>query len=799
MKRSIAVMLAVLLILQLTACGAGKNTEAETTEEPVTSTEAETTTEEETTSEEETTTEEETTEPEPDPLDAYKENEFFRMILNSYTYGRDYTSLYAKYGSSVTIADVIEDAETGFAYIEADGERHLLGLDFLSMAMICNTRPAGKYATEDDVYAAWWRLYVQRWNYLMPEIPLYANDYYCVYNVKLGGVKEHPVTAVWSVLDALVEWTSSDGSITIGSTTKATGQFRYPFFGNTATNAADKDISQLVNGLETVSRTKNAGYVWNNTVVREHSETENEDGTVTCTIKLWDDLKFSDGSRITAKDYLAFPMVFYSPLGEAASGRQDSGAIYAGWDEYLAYTGPADGKGSKVFSGIRMIDDLTFSLTVSKEYVPSFYDMAMISLQPYYAAMWLGGAEIRDDGEGCYLTDDFYAKNADGTYVTAEHIKHAATDTSGKAYAEYPYSGPYFIMSFNESDGTVKLTKNVYFKGNYQGTKPSIGSVTYRLLTAKREMIELGNGSLDFAGGISGAAAIADAVNTANKDKNLDTIKYRRAGYGKLGFRCDFGPTQFTEVRQAIAYLLDRQTIAAKYTGGYGGLVDGPYYEGSWMYSLAKAQGLSLNAYTASEEKARKLLEEGGWVYDKDGNDYVSGLRYKRIPAEIMDEFGEDFSSIDGEYKITRVGDYFYMPLVINWFGTTPSDFTEYLEPYLKARKSFANCGIYLIGQLGSIETLQEELFQRALYGNYDGMPKYGAFVFSTKLESAMYDYSFNLTVDPQLYDDLSSYFLKDPADIFWIGDRKPAPVPDGTPENSGEELLESEEVPAGN
>ena len=306
MKKFFAAALALLLILQLAACGGkpGKTSEVETTTREAT-TEAETTTQEATTRE--VTTEEEPTEPEPDPLEIYWDSEFAAMVLDRYNYGRDYESLYESFGRDVTIADVTEDPETGFAYLEVGDEQYLLGLDFLSMAMIYNTEPVGGYATPEDVYAAWWRLYVQRWNYLMPEIPLYANDYYCVYNTKLSGVKEHPVTAAWSLLDALIEWNSSDGTITIGSATKASGQFRYAYYGNEATNTADIAVSQLVNGLETVSHTKNSGYVWNPTVVKEHLETLNEDGSMTYTITIHDDLKFSDGSRITAKDYLAFP------------------------------------------------------------------------------------------------------------------------------------------------------------------------------------------------------------------------------------------------------------------------------------------------------------------------------------------------------------------------------------------------------------------------------------------------------------------------------------------------------------
>ena len=31
-----------------------------------------------------------------------------------------------------------------------------------------------------------------------------------------------------------------------------------------------------------------------------------------------------------------------------------------------------------------------------------------------------------------------------------------------------------------------------------------------------------------------------------------------------------------------------------------------------------------------------------------------------------------------------------------------------------------------------------------------------------------MYDYAFNMTIDPSMYDDYSQYYIKDLADIYW-------------------------------
>ena len=129
--------------------------------------------------------------------------------LKNKEYGVDYVSLYSKFGKETSIADVEEDPETGFAYITKDGVKYELGLDFLSMAMVYNTSPEGTdYASEDDVYVQWWKLYIQRWNALLPEVPLYSNEYYDLYNAKIKGVEEFQTNPYWDPASALIDWTS---------------------------------------------------------------------------------------------------------------------------------------------------------------------------------------------------------------------------------------------------------------------------------------------------------------------------------------------------------------------------------------------------------------------------------------------------------------------------------------------------------------------------------------------------------------------------------------------------------------
>ena len=687
--------------------------------------------------------------------------------INGKEYGVDYTSLYSQFGKDTTIADVTEDEETGLCYIEKDGVEYELGLDFLSMAMVYNTQVVDGWDTEDDVYATWWRYYMQRWNYLMPEIPLYANEYYDLYNAQIKGTDEHPTNPYWSPAAALIDWTSEkeDNSIILGHTTDLSGKFRYATFGGTNPGAADLDVQNLSTGLETVATTKEGGFEWNPTVVKSHEETMNEDGTRTYTVTIYDDLKLSDGTPVTVKNYVVFPMVFSSPVGVAAAGKDhQAGMTLEGFKTFNTYDG-TEGSGTKELAGLRMIDDYTYSITVSADYANYFYAISYAGLSAYDVSLWIGDADVKDDGNGVYFTDDFYAKEGD-KYVMADHIVTASQNTD----TTYPYSGPYVVKSYDSADKSAVLELNPNFKGNYEGVKPTIAKVVYKKIVSSTQLEDLKAGTLDVIAGITGGDETNEALALADgSDGKYVYTHYSRAGYGKLGFRADYGPAQFTEVRQAIAYCMDRAKFAKDFTGGYGGVVDGPYYSGSWMYKAAVDQGMILNAYAPSVDSTIEVLTEGGWVYDAEGNDYVEGVRYKKIPGDIATENDINYKSKDGAYVTTKVGDDYYMPLVLNWYGTSDNPFTDQLMTGFASNDNVIAAGFNVQYTIGDFSPMLDELYQAAVYGYYSGSPMYSVFNFATGFTSAAYDYSYQMTIDPAMYDDYSAYYIKDQADIFWL------------------------------
>ncbi|NLC72532.1 MAG: hypothetical protein GX684_01990 [Ruminococcaceae bacterium] len=740
-KKLIALLLAVVMILALAACGTKPTTGGGGTETKAPTTE----------------------------VDLGKKTMSLAELKDK-EYGKDYTALYEKFGKQVTIKDVEEDAETGLAYVVIEGKKYELGMDFLSMAMVynCQVPEDSSFKSADDVYAAWWKLYIQRWNYLMPEVPLYSNEYYDVYNAQIKGVAENPTNPFWPADKALIAWESekADKDIILGSSTDLGGKFRYASFGATNPGASDLAIQELTSGLETVATTKEGGFAWNDTVVEKHEEKENEDGSKTFTITLHKDLKFSDGSPITAKNYLVSTLVFSSPVAAQAAERDHkSGLNLVGFKDHNTFTGKEGSEGTAEFAGLRLIDEYTFSATVDAEHLPYFYDISYGGFSPYDLKLWIGDNDIKDDGKGAYITEGFYAMDGD-KYTMAKHISESALNTDGK----YPYSGAFVIASYDKTDKSIILKKNENFKGNYEGLIPKIEKVTYKKIVAETQLDDLKAGGVDVLTGITGGAPTDEAITMADKSEGkFAYIHYSRAGYGKLSFRADYGPVQFPEVRRAIAYCMDRALFAKDFTGGYGGVVDGPFYTGSWMYKAAVAQGLSVNAYPTSTDSAIKELVDGGWVFDKDGKDYVSGVRYKKIAAAEATENDINFRSKDGAYTTTKVGEDYYMPLALNWYGTTPNEFTDLLVTGFMENENCKTAGFVIQSQTGDFQPMLDELYQAAIYGYYSGTPMYTCFNFATGFTSAAYDYAYNWTVDPGMYDDYSINYVKDLADIFWL------------------------------
>ena len=680
----------------------------------------------------------------------------------------DYTSVYEVIGTQVTADMVVE--KDGLAYVTVDGVEYELGMDFLSMAMVYNVATSEKFPTEEAVYNFWYKLYITRWNYLVAEVPLYSNEYYDLYNAKISNFVTTPY---WGVADAIVSASSADGKVILGSATKLSGAFRASSWGKSSPGSSDLDIENLTTGYSTLMTDTTGTYVYNMDALASIPEcVENEDGSKTYTITIKEGLKFSDGSAITAKNYIASTLANSTAVSVAAGGSGQSGKILAGFKAFHAYTGGEVAEGaSKYFSGVQLIDDYTFAVTVVADYAQYYYAYTYAAFSPTYLGLYLGENDIIVDPEtkACGLSDDFYAKETKNdveTYVMADVIT-----ANLKWNSDIPFSGPYVISNYDESALIATLTLNPYYTKDVRG-EATIETITYIEVQTATQMDKFTQGEVDVIAGITGGTETkaALAVVDANPDKYKET-HYARAGYGKMGFRGDFGATQFTAVRQAIMYTLNRPEFAQAFTGGYGTVVHGPYYEGFGAFQANKDYfAENLNTYTFSTDDAIAVLEADGWVYNVEGKAFDASkdtIRYKKLSGYELTKDNLLFKSTDGKYKTVKIDGTYYMPLVINWYGTQPNDVTDLLITNWQSTKAATETiGMYI--------TYTSCDFTSGLYGEYlqisdygwDGVAKLSCINFATGFTSAIFDYSWNWTIDPALYDDVSAYYIMDEADF---------------------------------
>ena len=577
------------------------------------------------------------------------------------------------------------------------------------------------------------------------------------------------------------------GTVILGSTTQLGGDFRFTGLGQSSANASDLDIQGLTSGYSTMELNKGGSYVWNETVVDSHSEEVIEVGggveNLKVTIKIKEGLKMSGGTEVTAANYLAYTLAMSTPVSMEGLGYNLAGQAVVGYGAFSAYDGTNDGVegASKTFSGLRLIDEYTFSIEIAgPNYYPYYYADTHGAVSPYDLGLILGdGVEVKDDGNGAYLSDSWYAKTEDPeakySYNKASHLEDARFD-----YTTYEYTGPYVVSQWNDTSKEATLTINTNFAGNFEGQKPHIETIVYRLANTETQFGQLQRGELDVLAGLSGGDDVRQALSMV-ADGGFKETHYDRAGYGKLQFNCDFSPTMFTEVRQAIAYSLDREEFANSFTGGYGSVTNGPYSVNFDAY-LANEDALeaNLNTYAVSATKARQVLEEGGWIYNSDGSTPYdpakgNGIRYKKLSAS---EYGPDnvnltykaVSVTDGKtYQTEKIGDDYYMPLAVNWLSSEDNPVSELLTTMLLKGNALTSIGMLLTKTEVDFTKLQGELSRIPEYG-YGGTPVYGMYNLATGWTSAMYDYSYNWigNDNPEMYDAYFSYsvnFLSDPYD----------------------------------
>lgn len=532
----------------------------------------------------------------------------------------------------------------------------------------------------------------------------------------------------------------ADGQVVIGTSTEASGDWAYSAFVRNP-NATDNSVVKLTDDMATIESNQHGDYVINKTVVKSYERIEEENGNVTFKFVINDGLKFNNGEAVTAENFVAWTMFLVSPAGK------EMGVVSATYNMLPGGLAYRNGE-TNVLSAVRLYDEKTFSITIAKtgedgetSYLPYYYDIAYAGMQAVNLTYWFGeGWSVKDDGEGVYFV------NADGKEFTAETV--GETVKAGRfATGNRVTAGPYNLVSYDQSSGEIVLEVNENYNGNFEGQKPGIKKLVIVKTSDDTVMDMISTGQIQIYSGIADGAqvnAVLDLIEAGTIDSSPS--QYDRAGYGYFGFACDLGPAQFTEFRQAVAYLLNRVEFAQTFCQGWGSVVHGPYCTAFSMTSKTDIDK-KVNHYDYNPEKAVELLKQAGFVYNADGSDYVDGsgeVRYAKVTEEQA-RYYESFNKVLADGTIL-------MPATLNWASSEGNSVSALLTTMLASSEATKAAGVSIVKTEMTFPSLLSYMYRQEMQGAVGDftVPTYNMFNLATGYNGGVYDESYNWTTNPE-------------------------------------------------
>ena len=419
----------------------------------------------------------------------------------------------------------------------------------------------------------------------------------------------------------------------VGHPTVTKGDFFTELFGN---DTADIDVRALIHGYNLVNWDQNQGvYVMDPSVVTDYQVTIDDLGNKTYRMILADDLYYSDGSPITAWDYAFSILLMMSPEVEAIGGKIYRAEHILGYDEYIAtrkkILNGEELTDEDVFSlgGVEVHDDHQLWITLDHEFLPYFFEIGLLMTVPYPIHVIAPGCKVYDDGFGIYLGNE--DQHSEASLFTPELLQKTILDPE-TGYNSHPsvVSGPYTMISWDKETGEGHYEINPYFKGawmhnnlpgpDYSGpvqyiqvldaegnpkktasgeeiwlVKPTIEKIAFVVADNDTLIQKLVDGELHLVNKVTNGRTIKEGREAfANGDIRLDN--YPRIGLSFLTFTYDWPTVHDKEVRQAIAWCMDRDALTDDYCGyavedseakvSFGTRVDGYFGIEQWEYLL---------------------------------------------------------------------------------------------------------------------------------------------------------------------------------------------------------------------
>ncbi|MBQ1223280.1 MAG: hypothetical protein IIX84_03245 [Oscillospiraceae bacterium] len=413
------------------------------------------------------------------------------------------------------------------------------------------------------------------------------------------------IVAVMGILFSSCGGRHTDGGeLRVGVSSEISGGLGY---GQWKESEADGIIRELTVGGSPVVCSETGEYAVDKRYAEKIDSEFLPSGDKKYTVELRKNIRWSDGGKVTAENYVASVLLFSCKTAKTAGSLGDPGSYYVGAEEY-AETG--------IFAGVRLIDEFTFSVTVSAEHVPYYWEYSYLSIYPIDTELWLPeGVSVKDGEGGCSFTLP--------KLITAEHISAVRFQSPSPRCL-----GPYIFKGVE--DGVGVLEKNPNYIAADKRSDPKIGKILFVQTEKSVSAVESGKADI-----VLGVEASLSALERLEKSGNFAVSGYGASYITDFVFQCDLGPTGFTEVRQAVSFLCNRQKFASVISGD-GATV--PEFVFSEALENMLSPGFKPNYWQKNSDKAKALLSEGGWVLNAAGQSYSSGLRYKLVSAKEAED-----------------------------------------------------------------------------------------------------------------------------------------------------------------
>ena len=336
-------------------------------------------------------------------------------------------------------------------------------------------------------------------------------------------------------------------------------------------------ISHMFEGLmrwdDSGAETVGSDGTCNNAVLAEgqaesYEKTPNEDGTVTYTFKLRDDIKWSDGKDVTAQDFVFSWQRLVSPETAADYSYMIDCVVNA--NEIM------NGEKEPSELGVKAVDEKTFEVTITSD-LPYFLEICA------FPATF----PVRED----------IVSNAQWTYDPATYVSNGA-----------------YKMSERVTNDRIVMVPNEYY---YDVDSLGPQKLTFKLMEDQNAMLNgFNTGELDFIESMP-----TDEVAGLLASGDLKIVDYIGTYY--VCYQTQKAPFDDWRVRKAFTLAVDRNRIVTEIT--QTGQVEAGGYVPAGVYDAAGATGDDFRtvggdyydpykeAYEANCEEARALLAEAGY------------------------------------------------------------------------------------------------------------------------------------------------------------------------------------------